>query len=162
MEYVVKNRKAIPFPWGFEIEMNQKWRFLRVTRWVWERFEMWKTMNSHKNSREKLKCFKKNAQFAQNTRFSRLSQVACQSPGPAARTVERKLVKNFLSVFRDWKVYLRDSREVSRKNLCVPLATGPSTREHVANLSCESMKNKILKNIPSLFHDWSIYPPMSR
>ena len=43
-----------------------------------------------------------------------------------------KIWKIFLSVFRDWKVYPRVSRELSRENLWVTLATGPSTREQVA------------------------------
>ena len=72
--------------------------------------------------------------------ISRLSQVACKLLGPAARTLKNNL-KNFLSFFRDWKVYSRESREVSRENLCVPLATGPSTREQVATLSCKKHKN---------------------
>ena len=48
-----------------------------------------------------------------------------------------KILKIFLSVFRNWKFYPRGSREVSRKNLCVPLATRPSTCEKVARLSRE-------------------------
>ena len=43
-----------------------------------------------------------------------------------------KVLKNLLSVFRDWKSHSRGSRELSRENLCVSLATGPSTREQVA------------------------------
>ena len=43
-----------------------------------------------------------------------------------------KIWKIFLSVFRDWKVYPRVSHELSRENLWVNLATGPSTREQVA------------------------------
>ena len=65
----------------------------------------------------------------QNTRFSRLKQVAIKSPGQAAKTLKDKIVKIFLSVFCDWKVYPRGSCELSRENLCVPLATGPFTRE---------------------------------
>ena len=37
----------------------------------------------------------------QNTHFSRLKQVASKSPGQAAKTLKDKIVKNFLSVFRD-------------------------------------------------------------
>ena len=44
---------------------------------------------------EKLKRFKKLTKFAQNTRFSRLNQVACKLLGPAARTLEREISKNF-------------------------------------------------------------------
>ena len=90
----------------------------------------------------KLKSFKKLTKFAQNMRFSRLRQVACKSPGPAARTLRRTLWKKFLSVFHDWKFHLRESRELCCKNLCVPLATRPSTHEQVANLSRE--KHEIL------------------
>ena len=57
----------------------------------------------------------------QNTRFSRLKWVANKLPGLAAKTLKDKIVKNFLSVFRDWKVYPRESRELSHENLCVPL-----------------------------------------
>ena len=73
----------------------------------------------------------------QNTRFSQLSQVAYKSPGPAAKTLERKLLKNFLSVFCDWKFHSRENCKWSRENLYVPLATGPSTHKQVTNLSRE-------------------------
>ena len=65
----------------------------------------------------------------QNTRFSRLKQVARAS---RQNTQSQNCEKNFLSVFRDWKVYPRGSRELSRENLYVPLAIGPFTREQVA------------------------------
>ena len=47
-------------------------------------------------------------------------------------TQEQKIWKIFLSIFHDWKVYPRVSRELSRENLLVNLATWPSTREQVA------------------------------
>ena len=87
----------------------------------------------------------------QNTRFSRLKQVACKSPGPAVRTLKRKLLKNFLSVFRDWKFHSQEICELSRENLCVPLTTGPSTREQVANLSCENMKFQFFEKYSKSF-----------
>ena len=71
----------------------------------------------------------------QNTLFSRLKWVANKSPGLAAKTLKDKIVKNFLSVFRDWKVYPRGSHELSRKNLCVTLATGPFTHEQIAKIN---------------------------
>ena len=52
--------------------------------------------------------------------------------GKPPKHSKSKLWKNFLSVFRDWKVYSRGSRELSHENLCVPLAIGPFTREQVA------------------------------
>ena len=49
----------------------------------------------------KLKKVQKLIHFVQNTQFSRLNQVMCKSPRPAAKKLERKLLKNFLSVFRE-------------------------------------------------------------
>ena len=80
----------------------------------------------------------------QNTLFSRLKWVANKSLGLAAKTLKDKIVKIFLSVFHNWKVYPRGSRELSRENLCVPLATGPFTREQVTKINtwahCWSMR----------------------
>ena len=91
-------------------------------------------MNSHKFEGKTEKVLKTVFEM-QNTRFSRLKQVAIKSPGQAAKTLKDKIVKIFLSVFCDWKVYLRGSRELSRENLCVPLATRPFTREQVAKIN---------------------------
>ena len=55
--------------------------------------------------------------------------------------------KNFLSVFHDWKFHSRESHELSRENLCVPLAIEPSTGEQVANLSREKHENPIFWKI---------------
>ena len=46
-----------------------------------------------------------------------------------AKTLQAKSFEKFLSIFCDWKSHSRESRELSRENLCVPLATGPSTHE---------------------------------
>ena len=71
----------------------------------------------------------------QNTRFSRLKWVANKSPGLAAQTLKDKIVKNVLSVFHNWKVYPRGSHELSRENFCVPLVTGPFTREQITKIN---------------------------
>ena len=134
MKYVVRERKTIPFSWRFEIEMKQKWRFLRVTRWVWERVEMGKTMNNHKSSREKLKMFKTDL-FAQNTRFSRLNQVTCKLLGPIARTLKTKILKKISKCFSRLEVLLmRESWGMLRKSLST-LTIGTSTSKQVARLS---------------------------
>ena len=57
------------------------------------------------------------------------------SLGLAAKTLKDKIVKKILSVFRDWKVYPRGSRELNHENLYVPLATGPFTHEQVAKIN---------------------------
>ena len=61
-------------------------------------FQIRKTMNSHRSSREKLKTFKVDL-FVQNTRFSWLNQVTCKSLEPAARTLERKTFEKFSKCF---------------------------------------------------------------
>ena len=74
----------------------------------------------------------------QNTCFSWLKWVANKSPGLATKTLKDKIVKHFLSVFGDWKVYPRVSRELSRENRCVPLAIGPFTCEQVAKINTQA------------------------
>ena len=68
----------------------------------------------------------------QNTRFSRLSESPQSRQFKPPKHSRTKIWEIFLSVFRDWKVYPRVSRELSRENLWVTLANGPSTREQVA------------------------------
>ena len=81
------------------------------------------------------KKIKKTLFETQNTRFSRLKWIANKSPGLAAKSLKDKIVKKFLSVFRDWKVYPRGSCELSHENLYVPLTTGPFTRKQVAKIN---------------------------
>ena len=63
-----------------------------------------------------------------------MMEVSHQSVARVTRqnTSSQKFWKNLLSVFYDWKSHLRGSWELSREILCVPLATGPFTREQVA------------------------------
>ena len=105
-----------------------------MTRSVWERFSWERKWIVIKSSRENWKDLKTDFKI-QNTRFSRLKWVANKSPELAAKTLKDKIVKNFLSVFRNWKVYPRESRELSHENLYVTLATGPFTREQVAKIN---------------------------
>ena len=97
-----------------------------------ERRQLREKMNSHKKFEGKLKKILKTAFTVQNTRFLRL----CKSPESRQihppKHFKTKVLKNFLSIFRDWKSYSQGSRELGCENLCVPLATGPSTREQVA------------------------------
>ena len=60
-----------------------------------------------------------------------------------------KFWKILVSVFCDWKSYSRGSRELSRKNLCVPLATGPSTREQVAKIDPRTRDCGIRLDLPA-------------
>ena len=110
--------------------------FSKETRSVWERYFGEDNEQSLKLE-GKLKKFWKTVLKTPNTHFSRLKWVANKSLGLATKTLEDKIVKNFLSVFRDWKVYPQESRELNCENFCVPFATKPSIREQVARLSRE-------------------------
>ena len=89
-------------------------------------------MNSHKKIEGKQKSLKTAPIFPKHAFFA--TEMSRQKVARSSRqnTQGKKFEKKFLSVFRDWKVYPRVSRELSRENLCVTLATGPSTREQVA------------------------------
>ena len=82
-------------------------------------------------------------------RFSWLKWVANKLPGQAAKTLKDKILKNFLSVFRDWKVYPQGSRELSRENLWVTLATGPSTHEQVAKIDLRTRDWGLRLDLPA-------------
>ena len=62
------------------------------------------------------------------------------------RHLKWNFLKICLSVFHDWKFHLRESC----KDFCGTLATGASTREQVANLSCEKPKNLDFETILSI------------
>ena len=101
--------------------------------WKWEHGVFGREkMNSHKYSRENWKRFKNRSYFCQTRDFRDLIESPHSRQSKPPKHTRTKFWKNFLSVFRDWKVYPRVSRELSRENLWVNLATGPSTREQVA------------------------------
>ena len=73
----------------------------------------------------------------QNTHFLRPNQAASKSPGPVARTLKTKILKNLSKCFSRLEVLpTRESQGKPRKSLS-PLATGPSTNEQVAKQSCQ-------------------------
>ena len=128
MENEVRQRKPIPFSWRLE----KKW----CRNGVWGMFgpvsverEIGKTVN--KKSRENLKKFWKLSLKRKTCVFWDWSELPTSRQGKLPKHSKTKLWKKFLSVFCDWKVYPWESRELSHKNLCVPLATGPFTCEQV-------------------------------
>ena len=94
-------------------------------------------MNSHKCSRENWKRFKNCSYFCQTRVFRDLIKSPHSRQIKPPKHSATKIWKIFLSVFRHWKVYPRVSRELSRENLWVTFATGPSTREQVAKMTRE-------------------------
>ena len=63
--------------------------------------------------------------FVQNTRFSRLNWPASKSPKWVAKILWTKFWKFCLSLFHDWQIHLRESRETfcGSSRLEFPLAT---------------------------------------
>ena len=78
------------------------------------------------------KRFKNCPYFCQTRVFRDLRESPTSRQFKPPNTQRQKFEKVFLSVFRDWKVYPRGSRELSRENLWVTLTTGPSTHDRVA------------------------------
>ena len=116
----VRQRKPIPFSWRLEKKWcrNGVWR---VFRSVLVEKEMGKIVNNHKKIEGKTEKVLKTVFKMQNTRFSRLKQVASKSPGQAAKTLKDKIVKKFSKCFL-WLEDLpaRESRAEPRKSLCTP------------------------------------------
>ena len=100
-----------------------------------DEFQLREKVNSHKKFERKLKRFKNWPSFCQTRIFWDWGESPTSRQGKPPKHSKTKLWKNFLSVFRDWKVYPRGSRELSCKNLYVPLATGPFTHEQVAKIN---------------------------
>ena len=103
-----------------------------MTRSVWVSFSCerkWIVINS---SRENWKVFKKLPLLCKTRVFRDWGKSPESRQFHPPKHFKPEVLKNLLSVFRNWKSHLRGSRELSCKNLCVPLATEPSTHEQVA------------------------------
>ena len=112
-------------------------------------------MNSYKCLRENWKRFKNCSYFCQTRVFRDLIKSPHSRQIKPPKHSRTKIWKIFLSVCRNWKVYLRVSRELNRENLWVTLATGPSTCEQVAKKSpdqaAKTLKDKNLKKFSKCF-----------
>ena len=108
--------------WGLKMDSQSVWKGESLER-------RWTVTNVRGKN---WKRFKNRSCFCQIRDFRDLIEsphIRQLKPPKHSRT---ELWKNFLSIFRDWKIYPRVSRELSHENLWVNLATGPSTREQVA------------------------------
>ena len=99
-------------------------------RWEGDSWERRWTVT--KSSRENWKRFKNCSCFCKTRVFRDLIKSPHSRQLKPPKHSRPKIWTIFLSIFRDWKVYSRVSREMSRENLWVNLVTGPSTREQVA------------------------------
>ena len=114
---------------------SAKMEFVESDTECLDEFQMREKVNSHKKFEGKLKRFKNWPTFCQTHVFRDWGESPTSRQGKPPKHPKTKLWKNFLGVFRNWKVYLRGSCELSRENLCVPLTTGPFTREQVAKIN---------------------------
>ena len=137
--------------WGEEIRTHTF--FLKIWRWTnakmefvesdtecLDEFQLREKVNSHKKFKGKLKkfFFLNWPTFSQTRVFRDWGESPTSCQDKSSKHLKKKLWKNFLSVFRDSKVYSRVSCELSRENLCVPLAIGPFTREQVAKINTQA------------------------
>ena len=115
--------------------MKHQWGLKMDSRSVWKGDSLerrWTVTNVRGKTEKDLKTapiYAKHAFFA--TWLSRHKVASSSRQFKPPKHSRTKILKNFLSVFRNWKVYPRVSRELSRENLWITLATGPSTREQV-------------------------------
>ena len=112
--------------------MKHQWGLKMGTRSVWEGDSIERRWTVTKVRGKNWKRFKNCPYFCQTRVFRDWSESPTSRQVKPLEHSKTKIWKIFLSVFRDWKVYPRVSRELSRENLWVTLATGPSTREQVA------------------------------
>ena len=128
----MRKNKTHTFSWWFGYEMKHQWGLKMGTRSVWEGDSWGRRWTVTKVRGKNWKRFKNCPYFCQTRVFRNLIESPQSRQFKLPKHSRTKIWKIFLSVFRDWKVYPRVSRELSRKNLWVTLATGPSTREQVA------------------------------
>ena len=110
----------------------RQWRLEMGARSIWEGDSLERRWTVTIVQGKNWKRFKNCSYFCQTRVFCDLIKSPHSRQFKPPKHLRTKIWKIFLSVFRDWKVYLRVSRELSRENLWVNLATGPSTREQVA------------------------------
>ena len=108
--------------WGLKMDSRSVWKEDSLER----RWTVTKVRGKTEKRFKNCSCFCQTRDFRDFIKSPHGRQI---KPPKHSRT---KIWKIFLSVFHDWKVYLRVSRELSRENLWVNLATGPSTSEQVA------------------------------
>ena len=107
----------------------QQWRLEMGARSVWERDSLerrWTVTNVWGKTEKNLKTAPISTKHAFFVTWSSRYTVASSS---YQNTRGQKFETIFLSVFCDWKVYPRVSRELRRENLWVNLATGPSKND---------------------------------
>ena len=112
--------------------MKHQWGLKMDSRSVWKEDSLERRWTVTKVRGKTEKRFKNCSSFCKTRVFRDLIKSPHSRQLKPPKHSRTKIWKIFLSVFRDWKVYPRVSRELSCENLWVNLATGPSTREQVA------------------------------
>ena len=133
----------------------------RVKWWVWERFEMGKTMNSHENLRENWKGSKTEPFCAKHAIFA-IESSRVQVAKTSRQNTWKKTFEKFSKCFLWLEVpFAKESRTEPQKSLCTPCDWTLHPRTSRQPKPRKAWNSKFLKNSLSLFPDWSIYPPMS-
>ena len=97
------------------------------------KFQTKEKMNSHIKFEEKLKkILKKLPPLCKTRDFRDWGKSPDSRQIHLPKHFKPKVLKNFLSIFKDWKSHSQVSCKMSRKNLYVPLVTGPSIHGQVA------------------------------
>ena len=125
-------------------------------------FQKRKKMNSQKCSRENWKGLKTDQVFLKHAIFATDSSCVQVARTSRQNTWKRNLEK-FSKCFSRLEVPLaRESRTKPWKSLRTPRDWTFHPRTSRQPEPRKAWNSKLLENILSLFHDWSIYPPMSR
>ena len=108
----MKNKKTHTFFLKIEVEMMSNNGDFCEEHGGFKRGSTGEDNKQSQKFEEKPKCFKNWPICAKHAIFT-----TELSRKQVARTLKTKILKNFLSVFRDWKFYPRGSHEVNCENL---------------------------------------------
>ena len=149
MRYEVRKRKSIPFPWRFENEMKQKWRFVREWHGEFESVSGKKEDEQSEMFEGKLKRFKNWPILRKTCDFCNWIKLHSSRQNTSKKTFEK-----FSKCFLRLEVPLvRESQIEPRKSLCTPRDWTFHPRTSRQPEPRKAWNSKFLKNILSLFRD---------
>ena len=135
----------------FEEEMMKKnGGFVSETRWVCERDE-WRRQWTVKNVRGKTKKFSKLSLKCKTCVFWDWTKLRTSRQVKLRNTLETKFLKNFLSVFCDWKAHPRRSCEGGRENFYITSQLELPLANKLPNRVARTWKPKILEKFSKSF-----------
>ena len=128
-----KNKNTTLKSWNLKWERENPYLFLKYLKRKWCRnggfskidtvsFREWNVEDNEQSQKyeRKTEKFWKLTLKRKIRVFRDWNKSPVSHQGKPRNTLKPKVLKNFLSVFHDWKVYPRGSRELSHENLCDP------------------------------------------